>query len=63
MKISIDFSLCDGNGLCAAAAPALIEMGADDIPAIICEDVPPDQVANARAAVNSCPKAAVSLSE
>ncbi len=63
MKIVIDFSLCDGNGVCAAEAPMLIEMGADDTPVIIREAFGEDELVCAKAAVNGCPKAAVSIVE
>jgi len=58
MRIIVDRAACDGNGLCARAAPGLIAMDDDDEPVILAATLDEDQLADARAAVAACPKAA-----
>ncbi|MBF6193991.1 ferredoxin [Nocardia implantans] len=61
MKISVDYSRCEGHGLCAAQAPAVFTL--DDDAQLIYRfegaDVPDEYVKVARAAVDSCPVAAL----
>jgi ferredoxin len=60
MKISVDHDRCEGHGLCAEQAPAVFDLD-DDAQVVYRFDggtVPADQVAAARAGVNSCPVAA-----
>jgi ferredoxin len=63
MRILINRSLCDGNGLCAKAAPLLLALDVNDSPQILLESFDEEQAGAARQAVKSCPKAALSLSE
>ncbi|MGW0055913.1 ferredoxin [Nocardia nova] len=61
MKITVDYHRCEGHGLCAEQAPAVF--GLDDEGELIYHfdgtDVPDGQIALARAAINSCPVAAL----
>ena len=61
MKISIDRDRCEGHGLCTEQAPAILEF--DDNAELVHHfegsDIPPEQIAAARAAVTSCPVAAL----
>ncbi|MFC0430818.1 ferredoxin [Kutzneria buriramensis] len=61
MKISADYDRCEGHGLCAEQAPAIFEL--DDDAELVHHfdgsDIPPEQLAAARAAVTACPVAAL----
>ncbi|MCP2315966.1 ferredoxin [Nocardia amikacinitolerans] len=61
MKITIDYDRCEGHGLCADQAPNVFSL--DDDAELIYhfdgEEVPGDEVAAARAAIVSCPVAAL----
>lgn len=61
MKISVDYHRCEGHGLCTEQAPAVFSL--DDDAELIYRfegaDVPDEYVTVARAAVNSCPVAAL----
>ena len=61
MKISADYDRCEGHGLCTEQAPAVFEL--DDNAELVHHfeggTIPPEHVAAARAAVTSCPVAAL----
>ena len=61
MKISVDEERCKGHGLCAEQAPAVFSL--DDNAELTCRfegaEVPDEHAAAARAAVGSCPVAAL----
>lgn len=61
MKIHVDHNRCEGHGLCAEQAPAIFAL--DDEGELIDRsqgaDIAADQVAAARAAIGSCPVAAL----
>ncbi|MEV0078279.1 ferredoxin [Nocardia neocaledoniensis] len=61
MKITVDYPRCEGHGLCAEQAPTVF--GLDDEGELIYHfdgaDIPDAQIAVARAAINSCPVAAL----
>ncbi|MFI5540951.1 ferredoxin [Nocardia sp. NPDC051900] len=61
MKISVDYLRCEGHGLCVEQAPAVF--GLDDDAELIYRfegtDVPGEYVTVARAAIDSCPVAAL----
>ncbi|MEV4233916.1 MULTISPECIES: ferredoxin [unclassified Nocardia] len=61
MKISIDYSRCEGHGLCAVQAPEIFSLGdnAELIYRFDGAEVPGDLVTAARTAVDSCPVAAL----
>jgi ferredoxin len=61
MRVSVDFDVCEANGLCMAAAPAVFELDDDDQLHLLQEEpaeaLRPDVVA----AVRACPKQALRL--
>ena len=61
MKVVVNWSLCDGNGNCAAAAPEIFELDEDDEMHLLQETIGEDLRARAELAVRSCPKNALSL--
>ena len=62
MKLELTKDRCVGHGQCYARAPELFEPDDDGYSTLKVDgEVPPDQEANARAAVNSCPEYAINL--
>jgi ferredoxin len=61
VKISVDYDRCEGHGLCAGQAPAVFSL--DDEANLTYRfegsEVPGEHAAAARAAVSSCPVAAL----
>jgi ferredoxin len=63
MKVVVNWSLCDGNGNCAAAAPEIFALDDDDQLQVLMESFGEELRAKAEAAVLSCPKNALSIAE
>jgi len=63
MKITVDFDLCESNGLCEALAPDVFELDDDDYLQLRTDRTTPENVEDVRRAVASCPRAAISLRE
>ncbi len=61
MKMVVDWSLCDGNGVCSVEAPAIFELNDDDELIVLQEDITPELESQAVAAVRVCPKRALRL--
>jgi ferredoxin len=61
MRIVVDRSLCDGNGLCAQEAPQLLALDADDGLHILKDDFTEAERVSAERAVSVCPKAALRI--
>lgn len=63
MRLIVDRFLCDGNGLCADAAPMLLQLDDNDEPQLLIESFGESDLAAAQAAVRICPKAALAVAE
>lgn len=63
MKVVVNWSLCDGNGNCAAAAPELFRLDDDDELHVLLETFGDEFRAKALLAVRSCPKNALTLED
>ncbi|MGW4335932.1 ferredoxin [Rhodococcus koreensis] len=63
MKVSVDWGLCDANGVCAIEAPDVFELTDDDELEVLKEDVGPEDVDQVRSAIRVCPKHAITLSD
>ena len=63
MKIAVDWSLCDGNGLCARAAPEIFTLDEDDQLIVLMETFGEELRDKAVAAVRACPKCALGIIE
>ena len=63
MKAEVDLSLCEGHARCMESAPAIFEVGDDDYSHVLVSEIPEDQQDDARRAVQTCPRAAISLSD
>ena len=63
VKIEVDPDLCTGHGRCYALAPDLFEADDDGYCATRSLVVAPDQEAQARIGVDSCPEGAIRIAE
>jgi ferredoxin len=63
MRVVVNMDVCESNGLCAGLAPAVFELGDDDVLRVAQADVPAEHLDAVRAAVRSCPKQALSLAD
>jgi NADH:ubiquinone oxidoreductase subunit F (NADH-binding)/ferredoxin len=61
MSFALDWSRCDGHGLCAAVVPEVIRLDANGFPAFPQTPLPPWLEPSARKAVNMCPALALRL--
>ena len=62
-RLAVDWSRCDGHGLCSAVAPEIIRLDANGFPAFPQTPLPPWLENGARKAVNVCPALALRLTE
>ena len=63
MKITVNWSLCDGNGVCASTAPEVFTIDEDDNMQLLQETIGNELVDKVNQAVCMCPKAALSITE
>jgi ferredoxin len=63
LKIVVDRDLCEVNGTCALLAPAVFEIGDDDVMHLLIEQPSATDLPAVENAVRRCPKGALSLSE
>lgn len=63
MRIVVNWSLCDGNGLCAKQAPKLLVLDEQDQLHVLKERLDEEDREAAERAVKVCPKAALSIAE
>ena len=59
-RLSVDWTRCEGHGLCAALAPELIGLDPWGYP-IVADEVPADRAGLARRATRICPAMALRL--
>ncbi|MEV5505058.1 NADH-quinone oxidoreductase subunit NuoF family protein [Streptomyces orinoci] len=60
-RLAVDWTLCEGHGLCAGLLPELVRMGADGYPAPADTAVPRRLRGRAQRAVSRCPALALRL--
>ncbi|MFG1672414.1 ferredoxin [Streptomyces sp. Y7] len=60
-RFALDWTLCDGHGLCADVVPQLIQLGPDGYPVVSTATIPPYLAARAKAAVRRCPALALRI--
>ena len=63
MRIVVNWSLCDGNGLCAKEAPKILAVDEHDVLHVLKETFGEEDRRHAQQAVKVCPKAALSIDE
>jgi ferredoxin len=62
-KVVVDFDRCESNAVCMAVAPDVFEVRDDNFLYVLQEE-PPDELRGAvEAAVDQCPKQAISIAE
>lgn len=61
MRIEIDWTRCDGHGLCARLLPERIDVDEHGFPVVLEEQVPRDLERHARRAAAACPRLALRL--
>ncbi len=62
-RLAVDWTLCQGHGLCADIAPELVRMGADGFPVLADTSVPTHLRGRAQRAVRRCPALALRLEQ
>ena len=60
MRLTVDWTACDGHGLCAALLPELVDLDDWGFP-VVAGDVPPSLTSQARRAVLACPALALRM--
>ena len=63
MRIVVDLAECEANARCQEAAPGVFEVDDDDNLHILLPEPPPALHDQVRAAVDACPKRALSITE
>ena len=63
LTIVVDRDLCDSHGICVTNAPDVFAIGDDDQLCILVPHPTPTQLPGVRAALNKCPKGALSLAD
>ena len=61
-RLSVDWTVCDGRGLCAELLPEIIDRDDWGFPVLRHPDVPARLRAHAERAVRDCPRLALRLS-
>ncbi len=61
LKMTVNWALCDGNGVCAVEAPEIFELDDDDNLIVLQETIGPELKDKAERSVRVCPKHALSL--
>jgi ferredoxin len=62
MRVEVDLTRCQGYGNCVSAAPAIFELGENDLVLILRQPAPEDEDAT-RAAARLCPVSAITVTE
>lgn len=62
-RLAVDWTLCQGHGLCADIAPELIRLGPDGYPALADAEVPMHLRGRAQRAVRRCPALALRIEQ
>jgi ferredoxin len=63
MRIVVDYSSCESNGLCVLAAADVFDLRDDDNLYLLDEDPPENRRADVEAAVRACPKQAIQIDD
>ena len=61
MRVEVDWTRCDGHGLCALLLPENIGSDSDGFPVVHDPVVDPDALRHARRAASACPALALRL--
>lgn len=61
MKLVVEWSLCDGNGVCTMEAPEMLQLNEQDELVVLSDTFGPEMEAKVEAAVRVCPKHALRI--
>jgi ferredoxin len=61
MKITVDWGLCESNGVCMGIIPEVFDLGEDDNLNLLSDEVTPENEHQVREAVRQCPRQAISI--
>lgn len=62
-KVKVNQDMCIGCGACAAIAPDVFELDEERLSCVKVEEVPADQLEDAKDAVEGCPTEAIEMYE
>jgi ferredoxin len=63
VRATVDDDRCDGNMICEWNAPAVFEVGDDDLSRVLVREIADDEREAVDRAVRLCPKQAIALIE
>lgn len=63
MRVVVDFSRCEANGLCMGIAPEVFDLNDDDELVVLQERPEESQRAAVEEAVRQCPRQAIAIEE
>ncbi len=63
MKIVVDYSVCESNGVCMGLMPEVFELDDVDNLNLLQDDVTPENEAEVHEAVRQCPRQAIAIVE
>lgn len=62
-KVTVDFGLCESNGVCVGIIPEVFHLDEQDYLHILQDEVTPDNRERIVNAVRQCPRQAISITE
>jgi ferredoxin len=63
MHVTVDYDLCESNGICAGLVPDVFDLRDDDILYLLQEDPPESLREQVELAVRRCPRQALRLAD
>jgi ferredoxin len=63
MHVTVDYDLCESNGICAGLVPDVFDLRDDDILYLLQEDPPESLRERVELAVRRCPRQALRLAD
>jgi len=63
VRLTVDTSLCQGHGVCALGAPALLDVDDDGYGTVVADPVPARLEDLARRIVAACPEKAIAVTD
>lgn len=61
MKVTVDYGLCEANGVCMGINPDVFDLDDDDQLTILKPEITPDTEHDVNEAVRQCPRQALSI--
>lgn len=63
MKVTVDYDVCESNGVCEGFAPEVFRLDDDDMLQVLISEPPPEMHDDVRTAADRCPKQAITIEE